>query len=67
MKFTAAKAIAAAVGSTLTALTTAWATARVVLEDSALDPAEYGLIVTAVATLIGTVYAVWRTPNKPIS
>lgn len=65
--FTKAKTYAAAIGGTLTALVTALATAQAVLDDGALDAAEYGLIATAAATLIGTVYAVWRTPNRPVS
>jgi hypothetical protein len=66
MVFTKAKTYAAAIGATLTALMTALATAQSVLDNGALDAGEYGLITTAVVTLGGTVYAVWRTPNKPV-
>lgn len=65
MELTAAKAIAAAIGATATAVGTAMATASVVLADDKVDFTEYGAITTAVATLIGTIYAVWRTPNRP--
>lgn len=66
MTFTKAKAVAAAIGATLTAAMAAVATAVTVLDDGALDFTEYGLIATAVATLGGTVYAVWRTENKAV-
>lgn len=66
MNLTKAKMWAAAVGSTLTALMAMVATARVVLDDGALDAGEYGLITTAVVTLVSTVYAVWRVENKPV-
>jgi hypothetical protein len=65
MKLTKAKAYAAALGATATALMTALATAQTVLDDGALDATEYGLIATAAVTLLGTVYAVWRVPNVP--
>jgi hypothetical protein len=67
VKTTAAKAWVAAVGGTLTALTTAVATATVVLDDDAVDFTEVGTIATGVATLIGTVYGVWKTVNRPVS
>lgn len=60
---TAGKAVAAAIGATLTALTTALAAVQVALDDGALDAAEYGTLTTAAVVLVGTVYAVWRTPN----
>ena len=66
MKFTKAKTYAAAIGATATAVTAAIASVQVVLDDGALDAAEYGLIATAVVTLVGTVYGVWRTENKVI-
>jgi hypothetical protein len=61
---TAVKAWVAALGATLTALTAAVATAQVVLADGKLDFSEYGTIAVAAATLIGTIYGVWRAPNK---
>lgn len=62
-----AKAVVAAIGGTLTALTTAVATATVVLDDDAVDLAEVTTITTAVVTLISTVYGVWKTVNRPVS
>lgn len=67
MKFTKAKTYAAAIGATATAVMAAVASVQVVLDDGALDAAEYGLIATAVVTLVGTVYGVWRTENKVIN
>lgn len=64
-EMTAAKAIMAGIGATATAIGSAAATASVVLADDKVDFTEYGTIATAVALLIGTIYAVWKTPNKP--
>ena len=66
-KLTAAKAIVAALGTTLTALTTALATVSVVLSDDAIDLPEVSALVTAAVTLTATVYGVWRTHNKVIA
>lgn len=66
MKYTPAKAWAAAIGTIATAIATAMATVQVVLDDGALDFSEYGMIATAAATLLGTIYAVWKTENKPV-
>ncbi len=66
VRLTAAKAIAAAIGATATALTTALATVSVVLGDDAIDINEILTLVVAASTLVSTVYAVWRTPNKPV-
>jgi hypothetical protein len=60
------KAVIAGVGSTLTALMTALATATVVLEDDAVDLSEITTITAAAVTLVATVYAVWRVPNTPV-
>ena len=62
-----AKAWVAGIGTTLTALMTATATATVVLDDDAIDLAEVSTITTAVATLVATVYGVWATKNRPVS
>ena len=64
-KTTAAKAWVAAIGTTLTALTTALAAASLALADDALDLNEVSAIVTAAITAGATVYGVWRTENKP--
>lgn len=62
---TKAKTVAAAIGTTLTAITTALATLNIALDDDAIDLSEVAGIVTAVLTAGATIYAVWRTPNKP--
>lgn len=64
---TAAKAVAAAIGATLTAATTALAAVTLALSDDKIDFAEYGSLATAALTLGATVYAVWRTPNRPVA
>lgn len=63
-QMTAAKTVAAAVGATLTALTTALAAVQFALSDDKIDFAEYGTLTTAALTLGATIYAVWRTPNR---
>lgn len=67
VKSTAAKAWVAAAGGTLTALTTALATASMVLDDDAVDLTEVSAVTTAVVTLCATVYGVWKTVNRPVS
>ena len=62
-----AKMWVAALGTTLTALTTALATVQLVLSDDKIDIGEYGTIAIAVVTLVTTVWAVWRVPNKEIT
>lgn len=66
-KLTSAKAVAAGIGLTLTSLTTALATVQLVLSDDAVDFAEYGTLTTAAVTLVASIYAVWRTPNKVVT
>lgn len=65
-EMTKAKAVVAGIGTTLTALTTALATVSVALSDDALDLAEISAVLTALLTAGATIYAVWRTPNKPV-
>lgn len=60
------KAIFAAVGTTITALTTMWATVSVATGDDVVDVGEVGSITTALITLGLTVWAVWRVPNRPV-
>lgn len=55
---TAAKAVVAAIGVVVTALSTA-------LADNAFNSGEAGTIAAAVVTGTLTVYGVWRTPNTP--
>jgi hypothetical protein len=66
-KMTAAKTLVAMLGTTLTAITTALATVELVLTDDRVDLTEYGTLATAVVSLVGTVYAVWRVPNHVVS
>jgi hypothetical protein len=55
---TAAKAVAAAIGVIITALTAA-------LADEVLDLSEVGQLLAVTVTAAGTVYGVWKTRNKP--
>jgi uncharacterized protein YabE (DUF348 family) len=66
MKLGKAKMWTSLVGGTATAVATAAATVSVAFEDNGLDVGEYGLIATALATLIATVRAVWAIENKPV-
>lgn len=67
MKYSKAKMWAAAVGGTLTAVMTFVATVNVALEDNGVDVGEWGLIATALLTLVGTVRTVWAVENKPLT
>ena len=60
------KAIVTAVGTSLTALTTMWATVSVAASDDVFDAGEVGTMTTALITLGLTVWAVWRVPNRPV-
>lgn len=62
--FSKAKAVAAGIGSTLTAILVTLTVVQTVLDDGKLDAGEYSTLFGAAVTLIGTVYAVWRTENK---
>lgn len=64
-EFKPTKAIVAGVGSTLTALTTLWATLSVAYESNGIDVGEYGTILTAVLVCVATIRAVWATTNEP--
>lgn len=66
VRTTTAKAYVAALGVTLNAITTALAVVSVAVGDDAIDVTEVGSIATAFLTLIGTVWAVWRTPNEAV-
>lgn len=65
--FSKAKAVAAGVGSTLTALMVALTTVQLVLGDGKVDVGEYSTLFGAAVSLAGTVYAVWRTENKVLN
>lgn len=67
MEFTKHKAVISGVGTTLTALATAWAAVEVATADGTLDIGEYGPLATAVATVVATIYAVWRVPNQVVT
>lgn len=65
-EMTKAKAVVSGIGITLTALTTALAAVSVALNDDALDLTEISAVLTALLTAGAAIYAVWRTPNKPV-
>ncbi|HTS10086.1 MAG TPA: hypothetical protein VMP68_31270 [Candidatus Eisenbacteria bacterium] len=67
VKTTAAKAWISAIGSTITALTTFYAAVQVATADNGLDAGDVSSLLVAGVALVGTVYGVWRTPNKPAS
>jgi hypothetical protein len=58
------KAIVAGIGSTITAITTMWATLSLVAEDNGIDAGEIGIGATAVLTCIATIRAVWQVRNE---
>lgn len=62
---TTAKAKVAAIGSTLAALVTFTTVLSTSLADNHLDASDYGTLSTAAVIAVGTIYGVWRTPNKP--
>lgn len=66
-KLTPAKAWVAALGTTLTAATTALAAVSLALADDAVDLTEVAALVTAAVTAGATIYGVWRTPNRVVS
>lgn len=61
---TAVKAWVAAIGTTLTALTVAFAAVQAATADGSLDGGDIASIITAAVVCIGTVWGVWRAPNK---
>ena len=63
---TKAKMWAAAIGTTCTAIATALTAVQLVLGDGKIEVGEITTLATTALTLIGTVYAVWKTPNKSI-
>lgn len=65
-KMSSAKAITAGVMTSLTAVMTCLATVQVVLDDDKVDISEYATVAGAVASLVATVYAVWKVPNRPL-
>jgi fatty acid/phospholipid biosynthesis enzyme len=65
--YSKAKTVAAAIGSTLTALSVALTVVQLALGDGNIDAGEVGTLASAAVTLVGTVYAVWRTENKVLS
>jgi hypothetical protein len=66
MEFTPHKAVISAIGVTLTAAGTAWAAVELALSDGGFDAGEIGATASAVAAAIGTIYAVWRVPNRAL-
>lgn len=65
--FSKAKAIAAGIGSTLTALGVALTVIQLVIGDGKIEVGEYTTLISTAVTLVGTVYAVWKTENKVLS
>lgn len=65
MNWTKAKMWAAAIGSTCTAIVVALGPLQGALADGHIDTGEAAGLIGVAVTLVGTVYAVWRTPNKP--
>ena len=59
IRTTKAKTIAAAVGTFCTLAATAFA-------DDVLDVSETGGLIAGAITAVGAIYAVFRTPNKPV-
>lgn len=59
IRFTKAKTIAAAIGTLATVVAGAFA-------DDVLDVGEIGALIAALATAAGTIYAVFRVPNRPL-
>lgn len=64
MNFTPHKAVISAIGTSLTAVATAWAAVENATSDGLMNATDYGSIATAVAVAVGTIYAVWRVPNR---
>ena len=63
---TAAKAVVAGIGATITALLGALTVVSVAVNDGQLDGGEIGGLITTAITLITTVYGVWKVPNQPV-
>jgi hypothetical protein len=59
------KAIAAAIGVTLTAAATAWAAVELALADGNVAFDEIGSVAAVVLAGVGTVRAVWLVNNPP--
>lgn len=59
MRYTKAKAVAAAIGTFTVLVSTA-------LADEVLDTGEIGELVVGAIVAAGAIYAVYRTPNKPL-
>jgi len=66
MVFTKAKAWVAGIGSTLTAIVVAIGVLSGALQDNKIDGGEIATLISTAVTLVGTVYSVWRVPNKVV-
>jgi hypothetical protein len=62
-----AKAWAAGIGLTLNAFTMGNAAVQLAVEDGTLSFDEIGSVLLALSTMVTTIYAVWRVPNKPVN
>lgn len=65
VRTTAAKAWVSAIGTTLSALTTALTAVAIAVGDDAIDANEIGGLVVSTITLVSTVYGVWKVKNQP--
>ena len=59
------KAVVAAVGATATAVVSAATSLAVFVGDDRIDVNEVSGILATVVALVGTVWGVWNTTNKP--
>lgn len=66
MKVTAAKAWAAVIGGTLTAILLFLGVLNPALDDGQISAGEITPLVAGLVTLASTVYAVWKVRNKPV-
>ncbi len=61
------KAYVAALGGTVTAVTTFLATLSLVVGDDAITMEEVSSVASAVVSLVGTVLSVWKVTNEPVN
>lgn len=59
IRTTKAKAVAAAIGTFCTVVVSVFA-------DNVLDVSEIGSLIAGAVTAAGTIYAVFKVPNKPV-
>lgn len=64
---TKAKTVVASIGATVAALAVALPVVSDVLSDEKVDVGEVSSLIAAFIALAGTVYAVWKVPNRPVN